>query len=142
MRISDILRVKGTEVHTIPMGAPVADATAALAVYNIGALVVTDVDGQMIGILSERDVVRHLHERGAGVLAATVREVMSSNVTTCAPDTTIDQAMRTMTDQRMRHLPVIDESGLIGLVSIGDIVKNRIDELQTTTDQLSSYISS
>jgi CBS domain-containing protein len=143
MKINDVLRRKGHEVATIDGDATVAEVLALLAERDIGALVVLGPAG-MAGIISERDIVRHLHELGADLLRAPAREVMTATVTTCSADETVDAAMRIMTDRRIRHLPVVgpsDSTGLAGIVSIGDVVKSRIDELETATDQLEHYIA-
>jgi CBS domain-containing protein len=140
--IEHILHRKGRQVATIAAGATVAEAVALLQEHNIGALVVTD-DG-VAGMLSERDVVRALADpdRAAGVLDQVVSELMTTVVATCGPRATVDELMRLMTDRRIRHIPVVDEGELIGIVSIGDVVKSRIDELQTETDTLHDYLAS
>lgn len=140
MLIEHILHRKGREVATIAADATVADAVALLGERNIGALVVTDGD-RIAGILSERDVVRALAGR-AGVLDQVVSDLMTTDVTTCGPRATVDELMRLMTDRRVRHIPVVDEGALVGIVSIGDVVKSRIDELQTETETLHDYLSS
>jgi CBS domain-containing protein len=140
--IEHILHRKGRQVTTIAADATVAEAVALLQERNIGALVVTD-DG-VAGMLSERDVVRALAdpERAAGVLDQVVSELMTTVVATCGPRATVDELMRLMTDRRIRHIPVLDEGELVGIVSIGDVVKSRIDELQTETDTLHDYLAS
>jgi CBS domain-containing protein len=141
MRISDVLARKGSLVATVRPTTTINDALDKLAEYNIGALVVTNADGAIVGIVSERDIVRALPTRGAEILAAEVSEIMTATVVTADPHTDVVDAMRSMTDKRMRHLPVLDGDQLVGIVSIGDIVKNRIDELQAATDQLTHYIT-
>jgi CBS domain-containing protein len=140
--IEHILHRKGRQVTTIAADATVAEAVALLQERNIGALVVPD-DG-VAGMLSERDVVRALAdpERAAGVLDQVVSELMTTVVATCGPRATVDELMRLMTDRRIRHIPVLDEGELVGIVSIGDVVKSRIDELQTETDTLHDYLAS
>jgi CBS domain-containing protein len=143
--IEHILHHKGTEVATIGPDAPVADAVALLREHNVGALVVTEPDSdQLVGILSERDVVRALAaETTAGdVVQAPVSELMSTDLATCTAGQSVDELMRVMTDRRIRHLPVVDGDRLAGIVSIGDIVKSRIDELETETSTLHEYLSS
>jgi CBS domain-containing protein len=143
MRITDVLRHKGDLVVTIRPDAPVRDLLAQLAQFKIGALIVGDDSGQIVGIVSERDVVRHLHEAGPSLLDLTVSQIMTSDVTTCSPGDSVDDLMALMTQRRFRHVPVVDDAGsLIGIVSIGDVVKNRIDELQLERDQLTAYINS
>jgi CBS domain-containing protein len=141
MRISDVLGRKGSLVATVRPTTTINDALDKLAEHNIGALVVTDAAGTIVGIVSERDIVRALPKRGAEILAAEVSEIMTATVVTADPHTDVVDAMRSMTDKRMRHLPVLDGGKLVGIVSIGDIVKNRIDELQAATDQLTHYIT-
>jgi CBS domain-containing protein len=139
MKINDVLHRKGTGVATVRGSSEIAAVVDELARRDIGALVVVD-DTGIVGIISERDVVRQLQLRGAEVLQVRVDEIMSRAVSTCSSDDTIPAAMRTMTDQRVRHLPVVDGDRLVGIVSIGDVVKSRIDELEATTDQLENYI--
>jgi CBS domain-containing protein len=98
-------------------------------------------DGRLVGIVSERDVVRQLHERGRDLLDSRVADIMSADVVTCSPRDRAADLARVMTDRRIRHLPVCDDSGLIGIVSIGDLVKTRIDQLEREREQLTSYIS-
>jgi CBS domain-containing protein len=141
MRISDVLGRKGSLVATVRPTTTINDALDKLAEHNIGALVVTNADGAIVGIVSERDIVRALPERGAEILAAEVSEIMTATVVTADPHTDVVDAMRSMTDKRVRHLPVLEGDELVGIVSIGDIVKNRIDELQAATDQLTHYIT-
>lgn len=140
MLISDVLRTKGSAVATVDPTATVAGVVAALAHHNVGALVVAD-GGRIAGIVSERDVVRHLHARGPGVLAAPVAEIMTEAVVTCLPADSVDSLAATMTRQRVRHMPVVADGRLVGIVSIGDVVKSRISELETQSEQLTSYIS-
>jgi CBS domain-containing protein len=145
--IEHILHGKGAEVVTVRPDASVAAAVALLRDHNIGALVVTGPgdDTRVAGILSERDVVRALggDETAAGdVVHGPVESLMTATVATCRPGDSVDHVMRLMTDRRVRHLPVLDGERLVGIVSIGDVVKSRIDELQTETDTLHEYLSS
>jgi CBS domain-containing protein len=140
MRISDVVRRKGGDVVTVKPDETVEKLLDLLAEHKIGAVVVSD-DGETVGgIVSERDVVRHLQRSGAAVLARPVSQIMTSDVTTCAPDVNIQDLARTMTELRVRHIPVVVDGRLHAIVSIGDIVKHRIDELQDERDQLVGYI--
>jgi CBS domain-containing protein len=141
MRIRDVLRVKGTSVVTVTPDTKVRRLLQVLADHGIGAVVVS-VDGTSVGgIVSERDVVRAFAQRGAAVMSEPVTEIYTAEVRTVAPDTSLDDVMRLMTEQRMRHAPVMVDGTLRGLVSIGDVVKNRIDELETERTALSDYIT-
>lgn len=140
MRISDVLRGKGSSVATVDPGLSVGALVAELARHNVGALVVVE-GGRVAGIVSERDVVRQLHERGADLLDARVSEIMTTSVFTCLPTDTVDSLAETMTERRIRHMPVVVDGELVGIVSIGDVVKSRIGELQTEREQLESYIA-
>lgn len=138
--LSVILDRKGTSVATVSPRASVEDATAALAEHNVGALVVSS-DGRAVeGILSERDIVRELARRGCDCLHGPVRDVMSTDVHTCGPDATVDDLMATMTQHRIRHVPVLQNGVLAGLVSIGDVVKSRLDELELQAETLEQYV--
>ena len=140
MKISDVLRNKGEGVVTIRPDDTVAHLLEVLDEHGIGALVVS-VDGREVsGIVSERDVVRHLHREGASVVDGKVSAIMTTDVTTCGPDDDLEVLARTMTDRRIRHLPVTVDGVLHSIVSIGDVVKLRIDTLQSERDQLVGYI--
>lgn len=142
MRINDVIRRKGAVVMTINPDATVGELLEQLSQHGIGALVVSG-DGQGVdGIVSERDVVRHLHSRGVTVLQARVSEIMSAEVITCGPDDSVEQLMRQMTELRVRHIPVVVDGALHGIVSIGDVVKHRMDELQLERDELVGYLNS
>jgi CBS domain-containing protein len=140
MRISDVIRRKGDLVVTVRPNESVERLLALLEEHRIGALVVSANGETVDGIVSERDVVRHLHRDGAAVLLAPISQIMTADVRTCDPDTPIEELARTMTDHRIRHVPVVVDGKLRAIVSIGDIVKHRIDELQTERDQLVGYI--
>ena len=142
MRISDLLRRKGNLVVTIKPEQSVTDLLDLLAEYKVGALVVS-ADGNVVeGIVSERDIVRRLQEIGPDLLQAPVRDIMTAQVQVSSPDTDLDELMRVMTTGRFRHVPVIESGQLVGIISIGDVVKHRIDELQSERDQLTAYIQS
>ena len=140
MRIADILRSKGPLVATVTETTTVAALLADLAVHDIGSLVVIDADG-VVGIVSERDVVRKLHEHGPDLLRRPVAEVMSAGVVSCGPDDRVDDLAVLMTNNRVRHVPVLINGRLAGIVSIGDVVKNRMEEMVAERQQLRAYIT-
>ena len=140
MDVRAILRAKGGEVATVPPDTTIAAAVAVLTERMIGALVVTDRGGALVGIISERDIVRGLAEQGAAFLDCTIETCMASPVETCAPGDSDREILALMTDRRFRHLPVVEDGGLIGIVSIGDVVKSRIDGVIAEADALRDYI--
>ena len=142
MQVENILQSKGMTVYTVLAHAPISEAVQALNEHRIGAIVVLADNGSVAGILSERDIVRHLSGDPAGLLGRAVREVMTSNVVTCERGTTIDQLMEMMTTRRIRHVPVVEEGELIGIVSIGDVVKRKIEETEQEALALREYIAS
>ena len=140
MLIVTMLRSKGDFVATVQPTASVRELLATLAEHRIGAVVVS-ADGGIDGIVSERDVVRHLSATGGALLDRPVSSIMTAEVVTCRRETLVDDLMRTMTDRRIRHVPVVDDAGaLVGIVSIGDLVKSRIAELESERDDLVGYI--
>ena len=142
MLIEHILATKGPDVVHTPSTATVAQAVAQLKTFRIGAVVVSDDGGATAtGILSERDVVRALAEEGAAVLERSVAEVMTAEVHTCPPSATLEQLMETMTSMRIRHIPVVADGRLVGVVSIGDVVKHRVGELSTEARTLHDYVN-
>ncbi|WP_295694167.1 CBS domain-containing protein [Lapillicoccus sp.] len=140
MKISDVLRSKGEGVVTIRPADTVHRLLEVLAEHRIGALVVSEDGSSVAGIVSERDVVRHLHRSGVGILDGPVSFIMTTQVTTADIDDELETLARTMTDKRIRHLPVTLNGRLHAIVSIGDVVKMRIDSLQSERDQLVGYI--
>lgn len=136
MRITDILGEKGVEVHTALPWVTVADAARRLADAEVGALVVCDSEKKIRGIISERDIVRAVARRGAAALEETVEAVMTHDVHTCTQQETIARAMALMTRFRYRHLPVVDTGRLVGMISIGDLVKHRVREMEMETGVL------
>lgn len=142
MRISNVLRSKGNRVVTVKPDETIKRLLALLAEHGIGAMVVSTDGRTLEGIVSERDVVRALHTEGPALLDRKVSDIMTVDVHTCEPQVPIDDLMRTMTDERVRHIPVVVNGELQGIVSIGDVVKFRIDELESERDQLSAYIQS
>ena len=140
MRIADVLRTKGAAVATITPETSVSGLLTELSVRNIGAMVVVSPDG-LAGIVSERDVVRKLHEMGADLLGRPVSEIMTTVVATCDPEDPVDSLSALMTRNRVRHVPVVVDGRLAGIVSIGDVVKTRMEELQAEHEQLQAYIT-
>ncbi|HEY4419837.1 MAG TPA: CBS domain-containing protein [Pseudonocardia sp.] len=140
MRIADVLRSKGSDVATVDPSVTVAELISQLATHNVGALPVVD-GGELVGIVSERDVVRRLDVAGPRLLEARVGDIMITGVTTCAPGDSVADIAAVMTNRRFRHLPVVVEGRLAGIVSIGDLVKARIDLLESEREQLQSYIA-
>lgn len=143
MQIADVLAAKGSAVHTVRPDTAITDLLTMLAAQGVGAVVVVDAGGSVpVGIVSERDVVRGLHARGASLISADVSTIMSHRLTTCRPGDRIEDLSVTMTEKRIRHIPVVDDGGaLAGLVSIGDVVKNHIGQLEEHRVQLEAYIN-
>jgi CBS domain-containing protein len=140
MRVADLLAKKGSFVATVGPDARVRQVVGELTRRNIGAVVVSHNGEEIDGIASERDVVRALDRLGPAVLDGPISSIMSVVVRTCAPDETVDALMATMTNHRIRHLPVVERGALVGIVSIGDVVKSRMDELEADRDALVEYI--
>jgi CBS domain-containing protein len=140
MKINDVMRAKASsEIITISPDASVRQLLALLAEHNIGAVIVSGDGGAVDGIVSERDVVRRLNE-GDAVLDAPVQQIMTTTVQTCEPGQDVDSLMAQMTEHRIRHVPVCEGDRLVGVVSIGDVVKSRITELEFERDQLDHYV--
>ena len=140
MRISDVLRVKGTQVVTVTPDTKVRHLLAVLAEHRIGAVVVSHDGTAVDGIASERDIVRALAQRGAAVLSEPITAIYTAQVHTVTPQTPVEEVMRIMTEHRVRHAPVVVDGGLQGIVSIGDVVKAHIDQIEFERDQLDSYV--
>src|SRR5215207_8381460 len=141
MRISDVLRVKGERVVTVTPDTEVGRLVAVLAEHRIGAVVVSPEGSSVDGIVSERDIVRALAARGAAVLAEPVSNIQTTEVHTVEPDADLADVERVMTERRFRHVPVVVDGALRGIVSIGDVVKKRIGELETERSSLAGYIT-
>ena len=141
MRISDILRVKGEQVVTVAPGTDVEQLLAVLAEHRIGAVVVSRDGSSVDGIVSERDIVRALANRGASILTEPVTAIYTTEVRTIAPEASLEEVERLMTERRFRHVPVVVDGSLHGIVSIGDVVKSRIQQLESDREQLESYIA-
>jgi CBS domain-containing protein len=140
MKIADILAAKGAAVHSVRPWATAAQVVDRLGELQIGALLVLDERGAIRGIVSERDIVRALGRHGAGLLDMPVTAVLTSQVRTCSPQDTVAVAMARMTAGRFRHLPVLDGGELVGMVSIGDLVKNRVKEMELETGVLRDVV--
>ncbi len=140
MLADQILERKGRDVSTISPDATVRAAAEALAAANVGALVVSPDGSALAGIVSERDIVRRLASDGPGLLEQPVSALMQAEVHTCTGADNVDQLMHLMSEHRIRHLPVVADGGLAGIISIGDVVKTRVDELETEKSQLVDYI--
>jgi CBS domain-containing protein len=140
MRISDVLRVKGTQVVTVTPDTKVRRLLAVLAEHRIGAVVVSHDGASVDGIASERDIVRAFAKRGAAVMSEAITAIYTAEVRTVTPETELEDVMRIMTEQRVRHAPVVADGGLRGIVSLGDVVKNRVGELETERAALTDYI--
>jgi CBS domain-containing protein len=142
VRVVDILRRKGDFVATVSPETTVQDLLAKLAEHNIGAAIVSSSGTDVAGIVSERDVVRALRDGDAGLLRAPVSQIMTATVISTEPTEGVDRLANVMTEHRIRHVPVLEEGRLVGLVSIGDIVKCRLDELELERENLVKYITS
>ena len=142
MLVETILQTKGVVVHTLPETDTLADAVNLLNRHNIGAVVITDTGGAISGILSERDIIRRLGKDPTGALALPIGQAMTRGVVTCARDTNIAEVMERMTHMRIRHMPVAQGSDLVGIVSIGDVVKFKIEEAEHEAEVLREYIAS
>jgi CBS domain-containing protein len=137
--VRDLLRTKGGEVWSVSPDMTMIDTLKMLADKDVGALMVTK-DGKMVGIVSERDFVRSIAKTGQSLLHSTVEHYMITDVFTVTPDQSIEQCMQLMTDKRIRHLPVLENGSLIGVVSIGDVVRELISNKEFTINQLENYI--
>lgn len=142
MIVASILNTKGRSVYSVPQEMSVQDAARFLRDRSIGAAVVLSEAGGAAGVFSERDVLTAVADQGATALGLKVQDLMTRDVMTCGPEDTIDKVMGIMTDRRVRHLPVISKGALVGVVSIGDVVKSRIAEAQTEAEALKAYIAS
>jgi len=141
MRVARILKAKGHKVVTTRLDTTIAELVRTLTLERIGAAVVTGDEGTVVGIISERDIVHGLSERGADLLNMRVEELMTRTVVTCRPEQSLEDIMREMTSSRIRHLPVLQDGEMVGIVSIGDVVKNRLEELEKESGALRDYIT-
>lgn len=141
MNVETILRNKGIKVATVPPQASVGEAVALLRQHKIGALVVSRDGASVDGILSERDIVHALADRGMALLDDKVERLMTRRVITCTPRDSVGDLMAKMTERRIRHIPVLRDGALAGIVSIGDVVKHRLDEIEYEASSLRSFIA-
>ncbi|GAC1339833.1 MAG: CBS domain-containing protein [Acetobacteraceae bacterium] len=141
MTVAAILKHKGHEVASVDPEAMIAEVTRVLGTKRIGAVLVRDAAGRLLGIVSERDIVAGLAEHGAKTLDMTAAQLMTTTLQTATPRTTVEQAMAMMTEGRFRHVPVMEDGRLVGLVSIGDVVKARISSQEQEVDSLRAYVA-
>lgn len=141
MKLSAILKLKGGSVFSVTPETRITEVIRLLAERRIGAVIVCDAEGELEGILSERDIVRTMAAEGGGVFSLTAADLMTRSPKVTTPDTTVVEAMEMMTDGRFRHLPVVERGRLIGLVSIGDVVKARISQQEQEVDSLRAYVA-
>lgn len=142
MDVAAILNEKGSAIITALPDATVAQIVGTLSHERIGVVVICEKDGTLAGIVSERDVVRGLAENGQSLLKNSVAGLMTTDVTTCSPDDKVDEIRATMTAKRIRHVPVLESGKLCGIISIGDVVKGRLDEIEAEADALRQYVTS
>jgi CBS domain-containing protein len=142
MQVETILQSKGHTVFTVEAGAPLSEAVSILNAKKIGAVVVVDAKGKVAGILSERDIVRRLDKDPVALLASPVRDAMTAKVITCSSSASVSDLMEAMTRHRIRHIPIVDGGQLTGIVSIGDVVKRKIEETEQEALALKEYIAS
>ena len=140
MTVKAILSKKGSAVVTIAPAASLADAAKLLSSHRIGAVIVTDPEARVIGVLSERDIVRALADRGAAALDLRVEQAMTRRVVTTVESDTVGEIMERMTAGKFRHIPVVEDDRLVGVVSIGDVVKYRLEEVERETNAMRDYI--
>lgn len=141
MTVRQILDEKGREVVTVSPTMSTEEAARHLAEHKIGAVIVTGVSGKISGILSERDIVRAMASKGAAALSAPISSIMTAKVVTCSEEHTVNQVMELMTKGRFRHLPVEDHGKLIGIISIGDVVRRRIEDVEREAEEIKAYIA-
>ncbi len=141
MKVEQILRSKGADVFAVRSDDSIAQAVGVLNDRNIGAVIVQDAAGDVVGILSERDVVRRLGQKGVAAMDMQVCDCMTGNPYTCTPEDSVDELMSKMTEKRIRHLPVTAGGKIVGVVSIGDVVKRKIEETEMEAAALKEYIA-
>lgn len=141
MNVAAILKLKGRAVATARADVTLLEISRRLAAKKIGAIVITTDSGAVAGIVSERDIIRAIGHGGGGALSTPVADVMTRNVVTCRESTTLDELMATMTAGRFRHIPVLDGGQLAGIVSIGDVVKHHVAEVEMEASAMRSYLT-
>lgn len=141
MLIAHVLREKGSTVHTVSSAITLEDAARELHAKKVGAVVVIDEEGEVAGVFSERDIIREVARRGPSALAEPVSSAMTRSIITARPHETIDEGLGRMTDRRVRHLPVVEDGRLAGIVSIGDLVKHRIAAAEAVVAAMEAYIT-
>jgi CBS domain-containing protein len=141
MNVAAILKYKGRAVTTAPPGVTLLEVSKRLAQRRIGAIVVVDARGELVGIVSERDIIRALSESGPDCLERSVGDIMTRKVMTCQETDTLDELMAMMTQRRFRHLPVVTDGELVGIVSIGDVVKHHVAEIEMEATAMRDYIA-
>lgn len=141
MHVAAILKSKGPTIITVKPDSTVDQAARLLAVNRIGAVLVVDADNELAGILSERDIIRGLSEKGPAILHSAVQDIMTRRVVTCRPEDSVAVLMTRMTEGRFRHLPVVDNGRLVGMISIGDVVKHRLEEQTAEVESLRDYVA-
>jgi CBS domain-containing protein len=141
MNVATILKHKGRAVTTAPPGITLLEVAGRLAQRRIGAIVVMDAGGELVGIVSERDIIRCLADNGPGCLERPVAEIMTRKVVTCQETDTLDELMAMMTARRFRHLPVVTDGDLVGIISIGDVVKHHVAEIEMEATAMRDYIT-
>lgn len=142
MIVSQLLKSKGSQVYTVSEETNIIEISRILSEKRIGVVVIINKSKNVIGIISERDIIRGLSKYGEKVLDMPSKALMTKNVITIGLDSHIDELMREMTNSRIRHMPIVEDEKLVGLISIGDVVKNRVEELQAEGDMLREYIAS
>ncbi len=141
MTVAAILATKGNAVLTVDQGSSLKEIISILAEKRIGAVIVKKGDGSVCGIISERDIVQEMHEKGSSALSSTVSDCMTSNVISCTRSSTINEVMEIMTSNRFRHMPVIEKGKLEGIISIGDVVKEKIKQAERDAEDMRNYIA-
>ncbi len=140
MRVSSLVEGKGSNIVSVTPASQISDVAHTLREHRIGAVLVLSDDGAIAGMLSERDIVRGVAEHGNHCLTMSAGDLMTRSVVTCGPDDSVDRVMALMTEHRIRHLPVTDAGGLVGIISIGDVVKHKIEQIEAEAKEMRDYI--